>query len=135
MGNRDLPIPSDAAGKLVGQASKRAMTSARPLPKVARWSAIRLLIGFVILAALLVWLGLRYDSMLYIAGLMGILFGIQWWLSCRRRCPDCMRRLVPFAEDIYGGSQYRQLFKCSGCGGIWDSGEIGDHNVDNTSPG
>lgn len=135
MRNRDLPIPSDAAGKVIGQAAQRAMTPARPLPKIPRFTALRLILGFAILAALSVWLCLRYDSMLYMTGLMGILFGIAWWLPCRRRCPDCRHRLVPFDEGIYGTSQYRQLFRCSGCDGVWDSGEIGDHDVDNASPG
>src|SRR5262249_34148610 len=124
----------DEAGKLIRQAAERAMTPARPLPKRPRSGTIRLVIGFALLAALSVWLCFRYDSMLYVAGLMGVLFGIAWWQAYRRLCPDCRHSLVPFEEDIYGGSQYRQLFRCSGCGGVWDAGEIGDHNVDNASP-
>lgn len=135
MQNRDLPIPSDAAGDLIRQAADRAMTPSRPLPKHPRWSIVGLLIGFAALAAVSVWFCLRYDSMLYLAGLMGILIGIMWWLAYRRRCPDCRHRLAPFIEDIYGGSQYRHLFRCSACGAVWDTREVGNHDIDNASPG
>src|ERR1051326_7575895 len=99
MRNRDLPVPSDAAAARVNQAGERAMTPARPLPKLPRWSVVRLVLGFATLAALCAWLCLRYDSMLYVAALMGLLVGIEWWLSSHLRCPDCKHRLDPFAED------------------------------------
>ena|ERR1041385_3355819 len=134
MRNRDLPIRSDAAANLIRQAAERAATPARPLPKLSLWRRIRLLICFAGLATVSVWLCLPHDSLLYLAGLLGILFGIAWWQAYRRRCPDCGHRLAPFAEDIYGSSQYRSLFRCSACGTVWDSGEVGDHNVDNASP-
>ena len=135
MQNRDLPIPSDAAGALIRQAAHRAMTPSRPLPKKPRWSIVRLLIGFTAIAAVSVWFCFRYDLMLYLAGLMGILIGIAWWRAYRRRCPDCRHRLAPFIEDIYGSSKYRNLFRYSACGAVWDTGDVGDHDVDNASPG
>jgi hypothetical protein len=135
MANQELPIPSDVGLNKVRLAAQRAMTPARPLPKIPFWHRAALIADIAGLGALCVWLCLRFDSTFYVCGLIAALVGTAWILAYRRRCPDCRRRLKPFKENIYGGSRYRELFRCSVCEQSWDSGGVGDDEVDKSSPG
>jgi hypothetical protein len=126
MKSHELPIPPEKALHLAAQASARAMTPARPLPKLS--PTRRMIWGgfYAALTAAIVWLFFRDKLSVFTAvPLIACLLAV---VLCQvfRGCPDCKHRLKWRREEIHGTSLYRDLYVCAHCHAVWDGG-TGDH--------
>ena len=117
--------------KRVIAASERAKTLARPLPRCTAqgWLLRGCLLAVVIF--LMVWLSLRHVSpALAFIPLFVFALVMAIWEMLLRRCPQCRHRLIFRQEDVYGTSLYRELYDCSHCHTVRDTGSVGDHEKD-----
>jgi hypothetical protein len=91
--------------------------------------AVAVGVGFTVLAAIAVWLGLRFDRLNLIPWLLAIpvlaIIGSCHW----RRCPECRGRLILRRDYFPGTRKFRCLQDCPRCQIAWDTGDVGDDSA------
>ena len=101
----------------------------RPLPRMPKGRAVAIGVGFALVAAAAVWLGLRFGSTNLIPWLLVVpvlaIIGYFHW----RRCPQCRGRLVLRRDYFPGTTRFRCLQDCPRCEVAWDTGDIGDDSA------
>jgi hypothetical protein len=131
MNPHDLPVPPEAALRRVIAASERAKTPARPLPQCSAKGWLFRICLLVVVILLMAWFSLRHRSLSFaFIPLFAFALVMAIWEAFFRRCPQCRHRLAFRQEDVYGTSLYRQLYDCSHCHTVWDTGSVADHEKD-----
>jgi hypothetical protein len=95
-----------------------------PDPRIPIRLRVVIVCAFCIVAALAVWLAVRFDSVFWASGFFVLtLIGI-YAVMLRRFCPECRGRLKPRWKDVEGTDQHRVYFDCPHCQISWTDGKV-----------
>ena len=102
------------------------MNIERPMPRMPKSRAVIFGVGFAFVAAVAVWLAIRFETTSLIPWLLVVpalaIIGYTHW----RHCPQCHSRLVLRRDYFPGTKRFRCLQDCPRCQIAWDTGDIGD---------
>ena len=94
-----------------------------PMPKVRTLIATGAYVSFATLSIIAF-----HQNQFTLFVLLGTGLIITASIYYRRKCPSCGTKLK-FKKEYFplpDSHKFRCLFSCSGCGSIWDRGDIGD---------
>jgi hypothetical protein len=105
------------------------MNQERPMPRYPLGRATIIILVFIAVAAVNVWLAVRFDSAVSLGALLFAVAVIAYFYYHHRRCPECRTRLRVRHDYIRGSQHFRLLLDCPRCQIAWDTGQIGDEST------